>query len=414
MLTMLTCAFFQWALWSLLVAEDAWAEKQDPESCLLQHRPLPPELAPFPAPTESTQRMWTTPGVHFQQCSTRKQSPASPILALQVNDSQLPPKPTCQPGEMLIGSFENDSYVFTCCAGEECSGCSVMRESSCAQCASGFVWQTMPIVNKSRCFICDDLPEWKDAKGRTCADYESICDGGWPDLEKDKAFQGLRPSEACCTCGGGSISPTPVSLPLAAEVLFQGQAVDAYPEPSAMERVEVDAGCDLESGGLALSTSGRIHGTVHAQAIKCQITVVQDSVRGLSSQLVLDVPVHDFSYGSSVVMFKSWRLDDLPAEEATKTVQHSNKEIYMLQKPGGSRSRGTFHCGSDGRLRSWIRSRTLEYVLECSRVCSCALEYARYSRILAHTRQYPRKHIFLLQKLYGHANPGGDIKPDVI
>eukprot|EP00913_Durusdinium_trenchii_P022279 g20932.t1 len=53
-------------------------------------------------------------------------------------------------------------------------------------------------------------------QGRSCSDLQKqgICSGGWPSKSQDVAFQGVRPSEVCCACGGGSVHPTPVQMPL--------------------------------------------------------------------------------------------------------------------------------------------------------------------------------------------------------
>ena len=126
---------------------------------------------------------------------------------------------------------KESSYSFSCCgARDQCGGCSKVKGGKCVQCASGFVklgpleiwvcplmlyktfrtsclrsdWssqnqyqnhkgtkannmmlfvscgclrkQKIPILNKSKCFICDDVPGWTDMYGRTC---EELSVSGW-------------------------------------------------------------------------------------------------------------------------------------------------------------------------------------------------------------------------------------------
>ncbi|CAE7600105.1 NEK5 [Symbiodinium sp. CCMP2592] len=291
------------------------------------------------SPFEKMQKPWTERGIRFQQCPkprsvppSESEVPAQPLLLAELPQLPLPPKkPECPPGSMLIGVFDaaanaTASYSYSCCnAGEQCGGCSYISGGKCTRCSAGFVRQTIPVINKTKCFLCDDVAGWKDAAGHSCEDYAAVCNGSWPEPSLDVAFQKLRPSEACCACGGGSLYPTPVDLPLSSASLYKDQKVDSSPEPFTAEITEVDQGCSLSAAGLELSTSGRINGTVgsEAQALQCGITFIQDPIRGISFAASLDVTVTEFSYGSPVLMFKAWGLDEIEEAEATKHAKHS-------------------------------------------------------------------------------------------
>ena len=273
--------------------------------------------------------LWSKPGFEFRQCP--KLTTVSKNLQLQVRHqlNGLTKKPTCSGGQVLIGDFVNGSYKYTCCnAGEQCGGCRVVRDGACRQCAAGYVLQTVPVVNISKCFMCDDVPNWHDMQGRTCADLQQdgICSGAWPKTADDVQFQGLRPSEACCACGGGSVYPTPVYMPLQSKSLYAGQYVDATPEPITAEVVEVAPGCTFGSSGLTLASNGRVSGVAskkNVTEIKCSMVSVQDPVRGIVTQTDFSIPLSAFSYGEQVVYFKFWGLDGNPSD-ATVPLQSRN------------------------------------------------------------------------------------------
>lgn len=177
--------------------------------------------------------LWSTPGLGFRQCPKQPQVEVEALQMASVASElmNLTEKPQCPPGEVLIGNFQQDSYEFSCCSGPQCQGCRSVDDGVCQECAAGYVLQTIPVLNQSKCFICDDVPGWHDMKGRSCTDLEKqgICNGAWP--EKDLAYQGVKPSEACCACGGGSVYPTPVVMDFADKALYFGQEVDDTPQP---------------------------------------------------------------------------------------------------------------------------------------------------------------------------------------
>ena len=238
-----------WLLLQLLLAAHVVPELAE-ELCNLQLRfAASKNEALMPEPIESP---WVMPGIHFQHCVPDKSGFHSTKVVLQEKDLGLPPKlPVCGAGETLIGHFAEESYEFKCCSGQ-CGGCAKNHGGECVQCASGFVKQMIPILNITKCFMCDDVPGWTDAAGYKCADYAAMkwCNGSWPNISKDQAFQGIRPSEACCACGGGSVFPSPVTIPLASQMLYNGQVVNASPDVLA-EDLEVGQ-CNLASAGLTL------------------------------------------------------------------------------------------------------------------------------------------------------------------
>ena len=145
----------------------------------------------------------------------------------------------------------------------------------------------------------------------------------------DIPFHGLRPSDACCVCGGGSIKAAPTQLPLSGQALFVNEDIEkdhvnSIPNPMP-EAIQVTPGCDLSTVGLSLSSNGRIKGTVKngTQEVNCPMVVVQDPVRGIAETTVLRFSVFPFTYGSDTVVFASWGLDglDVPIVERTKSIQ---------------------------------------------------------------------------------------------
>ncbi|CAK9096216.1 unnamed protein product [Durusdinium trenchii] len=273
--------------------------------------------------------LWSTPGLTFRHCAAPRPASAPHGLLQQEQYPRrrrpawtaLSPKPKCVGPQVPIGRFVQGSYTFTCCAaGEQCGGCRLEQGGSCMQCAAGYVMQTIPILNTSKCFVCDDVPNWHDKEGRSCADLESlgICSGTWPNKDQDVAFHGIRPSEACCACGGGSIYPTPVYMPLQFQSLYVGQNINQTPQPVTAGVQQVAPGCELASSGLELSNDGRVLGVVTLQnqsVIKCSTVSVQDPVRGLVSNIDFSLPVSAFSYGDQIVHFKFWGLDASPPQQ---------------------------------------------------------------------------------------------------
>lgn len=170
----------------------------------------------------------------------------------------------------------------------------------------------------SKCFICDDIPNWEDSMSLTCSDYalRGLCTGSWPNGSLDMPYHGLRPSEACCACGGGSVQPTPAQMPFAGQSVYVGQKVEAFPDPVA-EAVEVNSECNLAELGLEIATTGAIRGMANKTSeLKCSMILMQDPVRGIFSSIELDVPVSAFSYGEQVLLFKFWGLDATPVKSS--------------------------------------------------------------------------------------------------
>ena len=94
------------------------------------------------------------------------------------------------------------------------SGCRKVLNGICQECAAGYVHQQIPPLNIAKCFWCDDMPGWQDSSGLGCRDYESkgFCHG-FVKAGYDEPLQGVRPSEACCACGGASVQHPPTSCP---------------------------------------------------------------------------------------------------------------------------------------------------------------------------------------------------------
>ncbi|CAK9081369.1 Uncharacterized protein SCF082_LOCUS38735 [Durusdinium trenchii] len=285
------------------------------------------------------QDLWSSPGLGFRQCPT-KSSVRTVQLLVRPHSKHSPeaqPKPKCLPKEVLIGDFVGDAYEFSCCdAGEQCGGCRAVKDGACQKCAAGYVMQTIPVLGTSKCFVCDDVPNWHDMHGRSCADLQKlgICSGAWPKEDQDVAFQGVRPSEACCACGGGSIYPTPVYMPLQSKSLHFGQSIDETPSPITAGEQMVAPGCTLASSGLELGTDGRISGEVtmsNQTVIKCSTMSVQDPVRGIVANIDLSVPVSTFSYGEQTVFFKFWGLDSTPSQQIVSPQSKNPTELTSFQ-----------------------------------------------------------------------------------
>ena len=361
-------------LFVLASAHFAWpsaASAGEDSTCALQKRWLqadveqPGSLAPLGTPVELARpagpafeagggAAWSTPGVRFQQCArpAPQKLMASSILqgAKQTQareEKPLPNRVSCPPGQMPIGNFAGDAYDFTCCdAAEQCGGCRKIKDGLCQECAAGYVHQKIPILNITKCFLCESIPDWQDSKGLTCQDYESkgYCRFVGDSVEDghDQAFHGLRPSEACCACGGGSVQPTPSSMSLARRALVNGDPINDFPEPQPLG-TEV-SGCDLATWQLQLEGSGRIHGNVEASGgksqateIKCSLVLMEDPMRGLFTTVDLQVPVGVMSYGDQVLVFKYWGLEPEPANKAFP--------VHVMKLPSGhTMEKFQLHC----------------------------------------------------------------------
>ncbi|CAE7940721.1 unnamed protein product, partial [Symbiodinium necroappetens] len=342
-------------LFVLAVVRSACADEQELSSCL-QKRPstrlrldtVKPSLAEpsttaFAGPgSQPGAGPWSTPGVRFQQCGRTKKRPTQLPTLLQGaaldkgHENSLPDRVKCPTGQMLIGNFWGNAYNFTCCdAGPQCGGCRKALNGTCQECAAGYVHQQIPLLNITKCFLCDDVPGWQDSNGLGCRDYESqgFCHGSVKD-GYDEPFHGVRPSEACCVCGGGSVQHTPTSMPFARRALVYGDAVDEFPEPQALG-TQVSS-CNLAQWGLQLTGPGRIQGNVSSPSqssteIKCSLVLMQDPMRGISATVKLKIPVASFSYGQQVLVFKYWGLDPEPASKPFPLHQQTLPQGQFLE-----------------------------------------------------------------------------------
>ena len=287
-------------------------------SCHLQRKPADgalvgdtvDELAESDA---SPPNPWFHPGLHFEHCSVGsvKTKRIHSELVQVLKPHQLLPKVSCPFGSMPIGDFHNGIYNFSCCtSGPQCGGCRKISHGSCIECAAGYTRQEIPVLNTSQCFLCDDLPKWEDALGRSCYDYsQKVCQDGKVNKTLDLPFEGVRPSQACCACGGGSVYSTPIFMPLASASLHNGQVVQSQPQPPGLG-VLVKEGCKLP--GLKLSNDGSIQGKIPthtSESVQCAFLLSQDPIRGISSTVQLSVPVSNITYGQQVLVFKYWGLD---------------------------------------------------------------------------------------------------------
>ena len=312
------------------------------------------ELADFAMPAASTESArpallaegpsspWLMPGVHFQQCSRPKaKRPTRSLLQTrgQSTEEPLPNRVICPPGQMAIGNFVGDAYQayhFTCCdAGQQCGGCRKVVNGTCQECAAGYIHQQIPILNITKCFMCDDVPGWQDANGLSCRDYETkgYCPG-YVKSGHDEPFHGVRPSEACCACGGGDVLATPTVMRFGYMAVASGDTIDEFPEPQALG-TEVSS-CNLAQWGLNLTGSGRIQGIVtslsqNRTSIKCSLVLMQDPMRGISTTADLDVSVGTFSYGEQVLVFKYWGLESEPSSKAFHVHQQTLPQGHSLE-----------------------------------------------------------------------------------
>ena len=368
-------------LFVLFVVRSACADGPD-LSCSLQKRPPallrldtekpsleePPatELAQFES--QPDEGPWSTPGVRFQQCGrTKNKRPAQLPTLLQAvaldrgREKPLPDRVRCPTGQMLIGNFLGNEYNFSCCdAGQQCGGCRKTENGTCQECAAGYVHQQIPLLNVTKCFLCDDVPGWQDSYGLGCRDYASkgFCHG-FVEAGHDEPFHGVRPSEACCVCGGGSVQPTPTSMPFAQKSLVYGDVVDEFPEPQALGS-QVSS-CNLAEWGLHLSGSpGRIQGNVSSLGqsspeIKCSLVLMQDPIRGISATVSLKIPLASFSYGQQLLVFKYWGLDPDPATKPFHLHQQALPQGQFLEN-----FQLQCNCPRPGKLLAACVSETLK------------------------------------------------------
>merc|ERR1711869_35050 len=105
------------------------------------------------------------------------------------------------------------------------------------ECAVGYVLRESA-EKKLGCIQCDDML-WEDESGRSCSDYvkQGLCGPGKAlSALIDRPYQGLKPSDACCSCGGGDITATPFGYPANLEGMVIGQNISVSPVPLTANR----------------------------------------------------------------------------------------------------------------------------------------------------------------------------------
>ena len=142
----------------------------------------------------------------------------------------------CNNGTLIGDWSTSNQYQRSCCRLHGfCGGCAQVSKGKCVKCAAGYKHQGD--VSTGKCFACDDVLNWKDATGKTCKDFEAnaTCSNGQPPAT-DHSFKGLRPSDACCVCGGGQVAATPWKYKVSDKVLVYGQHVSEVPSPETAQR----------------------------------------------------------------------------------------------------------------------------------------------------------------------------------
>jgi len=218
---------------------------------------------------------------------------------------------SCDEGT-VIGTFSADhEYEESCCTLQGyCGGCAVVEEGKCTECAAGYTFDGSELERK--CVACDDVPDWLDATEKTCIDYEieGRCSNGQPPIENEP-FEGLRPSDACCACGGGQLAPTPWSYKLSEQVLVFGSQVSARPSPETAPRYEVSPSCKLGDLNIIMSPGGVLSGKLPSfeedengiLQMSCEVVAVQDIWRGIQANAQLELSLQPMSYGPRIVTF---------------------------------------------------------------------------------------------------------------
>ncbi len=248
---------------------------------------------------------------------------------------------TCQEQTMIFFD-EAGKYVQKCCgtssttgvAGyqvvedeNDCTGCQQVTSKRCSKCLPGYYIQGVHPFK--RCVRCDDMM-WVDKDGLTCENYqrEGICiDGVMTNTTKDVPFEGLKPSDACCACGGGDTSPTPFEYKLNQQTLTKGVEVQALPTPQVAWAYEVGASCNLRDFGLALNgKTGHITGKpTRTGDVACDVTAIQDPLTGRRAGFSLRVTVYEFSYGRAFLKFGLEDGEQTPLGDLEFSVSPANK-----------------------------------------------------------------------------------------
>ena len=306
----------------------------DAFSSLHLRSPLRPKR-PTSYATSQPSTPWKDRGV-FGRCPKKivqtKHTPAQAVLTESRRQGKA--EEGCsedEEGVTIFGWVESE-YKASCCqlSGAQCSGCAVAGADSCTSCASGYIFRS------STCIPCDDLL-WEDAEGRNCAAYveEGLCDAGRPP-EKNPAHEGLRPSDACCACGGGQIGKTPWAYPAGAHVHLFGQAIELRPDPQSADSHAVAEDCDFSRFNLSIRADGVVSGKLpdysndsDEDEASCTIAAVQDPLSGIYQETELSVKVAALSYGPQTIMFpieddelqkkakKTWKLTKLEGLKLT-------------------------------------------------------------------------------------------------
>ena len=204
----------------------------------------------------------------------------------------------CSASKMKLLDFTSspvNSVSSSCCdlSKMECSGCASFSGSACQKCEGGF------IKRDGVCVSCASSSDWVSEAGLSCMQISSSdCN--------DVPVRGQSSNQACCTCGGGHLTPTPFEYPklrwsLSSDILLK-------PEPRTANRYTLDAACELAAHNLTMDGATGVISYMSGKSkpkeafnFQCEVTAHQ--APGVSLIAVVTLAADYLSYKSEALVF---------------------------------------------------------------------------------------------------------------
>ncbi|CAE7575676.1 unnamed protein product [Symbiodinium natans] len=215
---------------------------------------------------------------------------------------------TCQSAHIELRHYGPSVSTSTCCeeSGRFCAGCARATSdgAACRECAGGF------IEREGNCIACADSAGWTNLAGKTCpqlaaADCNDIKVRGKSSNEAWGAPKVL----ACCTCGGGIISPTPFFYPSVHLVL--GSSVRVLPSVRTAPRYSLNEDCEFPDYGLQMDGAtgiiSRPTGSLYPRRVESfsvECTVTAHQAPGLTYDTPVKIAMDFLNYGAPVLFFE--------------------------------------------------------------------------------------------------------------
>lgn len=204
---------------------------------------------------------------------------------------------SCADGDLKLMDFTPHGASTSCCplSKMECSGCASFSGGTCHKCEGGF------IKRGGVCVSCASSSDWVSEAGLSCLQIASSdCN--------DIPVKGQSSNQACCTCGGGHLTPTPFEYPrlrwsLSSEILLK-------PEPRTADRYTVDSACELAAHNLTMDGSTGVISYVSGKdkpkegfSFQCEVTAHQAPQVSLTA--IVTLAADYLNYKSEALVFHS-------------------------------------------------------------------------------------------------------------